>query len=372
KRELKIEQKLMEQEEKRQEKILAQKKRKKERKKFVSRLKRNLMIFSVFMSVCGLLIYSDQSNREMFLGRKILKDTHNKSVISADKLKESLQNLLGKLWYGSGSESDLDIDQEIENPDSVTVASFNIRIFSDNSRDDKELNVIADILKKYDVIAVQEVRDEQVVKRTLEILKKKGLVYGYMISDAVGRGVKEKYVFLFRKNKVSVIKQGKIYKDEGDKFIREPFYATFKSGNFDFTLATIHVLFGNNESERRPEIVQLSDVYKKIQAEDEGEQDVIVLGDFNFSPLDTGFYSLKSFPSMLYLISPPLKTTVSDTSLYDNFWFQRSFLKEYTGKFGVDSFDKKIFMGKTAIAKKAVSDHRPIWAEFAIKGEDDD
>ena len=49
----------------------------------------------------------------------------------------------------------------------LTIASFNIRIFSDGSRYDAELELIADRLQQFDLIAIQELRDEGVVRRTL-------------------------------------------------------------------------------------------------------------------------------------------------------------------------------------------------------------
>ena len=122
-------------------------------------------------------------------------------------------------------------------PQTITIASFNIRIYSNNSRDDEELNYIADVLQKYDLIAIQELRDEEVLQRTVDILKTKGKEYGYEISEPVGKGVKERYAFLYRKDKINTISQGKIYPEQNDEFIREPFYATFKAGNFDFTLS---------------------------------------------------------------------------------------------------------------------------------------
>ena len=43
----------------------------------------------------------------------------------------------------------------------ITVASFNIRIYSTGSRDDTELGLIADRLQQFDLIAIQELRDEE-------------------------------------------------------------------------------------------------------------------------------------------------------------------------------------------------------------------
>ena len=253
----------------------------------------------------------------------------------------------------------------------VTIASFNIRIFSNNSRNDEEIEYIADVLKRYDIIAIQELRDEEVLKRTTAVLRNKGVEYDYQISGKVGRGVKERYAFLYKKSKVRVLNKGKLYQEKDDEFIREPFYATFKAGKFDFTLVTLHILYGKNKAERRREIKKVAVVYKEIQDEDPNEQDIIVLGDFNFSPTDEGWDNLKEISTMYFLIEPPEKTTITDTSLFDNFWFQNEYVQEYSGKLGIDRFDETMFGNDDAKAKLMVSDHRPIWAEFNVMTDDD-
>ena len=75
---------------------------------------------------------------------------------------------------------------------------------------------------------------------------------------------------------------------------------------------------------------------------------------------------------MAYLIGPPEKTTITDTSLYDNFWFQKDNVLEYSGRSGVVRFDENIFRNDDDKAKIAVSDHRPVWADFQINADDDD
>ena len=254
----------------------------------------------------------------------------------------------------------------------ITIASFNIRIFSDKSRDDEEIDYIADILANYDIIAIQELRDKEVLQRTVNLLKERGKEYEYEVSEQVGKRVKERYAFLYRKDKVKKIQEGRLYKERKDEFIREPFYTTFKAGNFDFTLVTIHVLFGSSKKARRPEIKELATVYNKIQDEDPTEQDIILLGDFNFPPTDKGFNDLRAISTMTFLIEPPVKTTITDTSLYDNFWFQKEYVREYIGESGVNRFDEIMFNNDDNKAKRAVSDHRPIWARFDISKEDDD
>ncbi len=262
--------------------------------------------------------------------------------------------------------------QPIHPPNSISIASFNIRIFTSNSRGDEELKYIVNILKKYDVVAIQELRDQTALKRTIAQLRDQGLDYGYDISPPVGRESKELYAFIYRKDKIALLKRGQVYQDVDDEFIREPFYASFKSGDFDFTLITVHILYGKNKTARRPEIQELSQVYASIQNEDPKENDVILLGDFNMSPDDQSFSWLKIIPTMTCTIAAPEKTTISDSNLLDNLCFERRFVKEYSGNAGVNRFDETMFNNDDEKASRYVSDHRLIWSQYDIPDQDDD
>lgn len=72
------------------------------------------------------------------------------------------------------------------------------------------------------------------------------------------------------------------------------------------------------------------------------------------------------------MIAPPVKTTITDTSLYDNFWFQQQYVREYVEKSGVYKFDETVFNNNDSKARLAVSDHRPVWARFDTSRQDDD
>lgn len=97
---------------------------------------------------------------------------------------------------------------------------------SNKSRTDAELKQIARTLADYDFIAIVELRDEAVLKRTQKILAQMGKSYQYQFSPAVGRGVKERYAFLYKSNVVSVVRVGELYPDMADSkdnFARDPF-----------------------------------------------------------------------------------------------------------------------------------------------------
>jgi len=253
--------------------------------------------------------------------------------------------------------------------DTVSIATFNIRIFSNNSRDDKELYQICNLLKEFDFIAIQEVRDTEILDRTVSMLKNQfNLNYEYLASPKIGRGVKEIYAFLYRTDKVEYLKESFVFSDEKDLFMREPFFAKFKAENFDFYVISIHAVYGDSITKRRAEALLLDDIYLTVQNLND-ENDIILLGDFNLSPDDKGFVELLEIPDMMYL-NGSIPTSIKD-KLYDNIFFQSNYTKEFTGKFGVVKFDEVMFGNDDKKASLMVSDHRPLWAEFDIMHDDD-
>ena len=252
------------------------------------------------------------------------------------------------------------------------LAAWNIRIFSNGSRNDDELQRIAKVLIRYDFIAIVELRDEVVLTRTEAVLEGMGRDYNYVMSPPVGAKVKERYAFLFDPRIVRVIEDGEVFPDPNDVFLREPYFATFKAGEFDFTAIAVHVIWGDRVNQRRREVQELADVYQAVQAADDAEQDVILLGDFNRNPNDQLAYGpLLSIPSMRHLFRLPEKSHIKDTSLYDNIFFQTHHVTEYTGESGIERFDEIHFGNDDAAASLAVSDHRPVWGTFRIDIDDD-
>ena len=254
--------------------------------------------------------------------------------------------------------------------DTISITTFNIRIFSNNSRDDEELLQICNILKEFDFIAIQEVRDTDVLDRTVLMLKNKfNLEYRYLTSKKVGtERTKEIYVYLYRADKVDVVKNFGVYLDTEDDFIREPFIAIFKAGEFDFYVINIHSIYGDSVTDRREEARKLAGVYALVQSQD-AENDVLLMGDFNLPPDDTGFQSLQAIPNMIY-VNGRVPTSIKD-KLYDNIWFQAHFTKEFTGRYGIIKFDEVLFGNDDRKASLAISDHRPLWAEFEVSVDDD-
>ena len=257
----------------------------------------------------------------------------------------------------------------------LRLAAWNIRIMSNKSRTDAELKAIARTLADYDFIAIVELRDEAVLKRTQKILSAMGKSYQYQLSPAVGRGSKEQYAFLYKKDLVSVVRQGELYPDAADgidNFSRDPYWATFRAGKFDFSVIVVHVIWGKKVGPRKSEVRALADVYRYVQDANGAEDDVLLVGDFNRNPTDTESYRpIMAFPSMTPLFQFPQKSHIRDSSLYDNIFFQKNNVREYLNKSGINKFDETKFGNDDKAANLAVSDHRPVWAIFSTKVDDD-
>ena len=267
---------------------------------------------------------------------------------------------------------EIEVPQQERDAPLFRLAAWNIRIFSDASRDDAELRHIAQTLIDYDFIAIVEVRDEKVLRRTEQLLEEGGRDYDYLISPPVGAKVKERYAFLFDRGMVRVIEDGEVFPDPNDAFLREPYFASFRVGEFDFTVVAVHVIWGDSVVQRRREVQELANVYQVVQAENGAEQDVMLLGDFNRNPDDGEAYRpLLDIPMMTQLFQLPQKSHIKDTSLYDNIFFQTHHLTEYTGDSGIDRFDETDFGNDDAAASLAVSDHRPVWGTFHTANDDD-
>ncbi len=254
----------------------------------------------------------------------------------------------------------------------LTIASFNLKDFSDKTRTDQELSMVTDVLSKFDLITVQEVvGDPIILNRTVDMLNNKtGRHYLFEVSAPLGNVQKERYAFIFDKDKVWLQEEPAVYADVSNKFIREPYFAVFKAFDFDFVLMTVHIVYGEGPADRTEEMKEIASVYNYLQSRDPVENDVILTGDFNTQPREDNFKYIKEIKDSWYAISKGKTTLGSSGNLYDNIIFTKTPTQEYTGAKGIYLFDE-IMKLTSDEAKQAVSDHRPVYAVFCT-GTDDD
>ncbi len=177
---------------------------------------------------------------------------------------------------------------------------------------------IAEILSRFDFVAVQEVNELGPWERVMEIL---GPHYAYVASDVTDRslgGNGERLTYLYDTRKVAsanvvgeivlppaLLVSKHVYALPGDKprakkdqlittgrqFARTPYFASFAAGWRRFDVCTVHIYYGSEsgaELERRiDEIRQIAAFLGKRgkQAAAEGRA-LILLGDFNVAGLE--------------------------------------------------------------------------------------
>lgn len=257
---------------------------------------------------------------------------------------------------------------------SITIASWNLKnIGQTKLNDPTRIDVIIDVLKKYDIIAIQEVKDVslQLPQQLVNKMNENGSNYNFIASDRVGKNVFEQYLFVYDDDKIDLISSSEGYGIEpNDEFEREPYYAMFKSGNFDFYLMTIHT----KPSNVAIEIPALADAYLDLQENTPNEHDIILLGDFNGKApgVTASSYitmdSIAQIPNIVFTIIED--TNTRGGRAYDNIIFQSNYTTEYSNSSGVNTFWEP--SGLNEDQGFAISDHKLVWAKFNISNADDD
>lgn len=258
-----------------------------------------------------------------------------------------------------------------DNPDTITIASWNIQAFGPTKATDPDrIPIIAATISQFDLVAIQEIRDRTgtAIQDLEAAVDKLGMDYKVIIGPRLGRStMKEQYAYIYRADKIKLVGSSYTYDDPEDIFHREPFIACFQTtspnSTFDVCLINTHV----DPDEAHQEIDNLAWIVTGSDLKHRDE-DIIVLGDFNS---DCSYYDEnqpKTFITANYMI--PAITNAMDTNLaksdctYDRIMMTSAMHDDWTGNAGVYLFD--IHHTLTEKQAKKISDHYPVWAEFNI------
>lgn len=257
----------------------------------------------------------------------------------------------------------------------VAVATFNIQVFGESKRSKPEVMVVlAQVARKFDVMAVNELRDDTETTLPLyvqEINSLPGPAYLALPGPRVGRTAsKENYAFVYNTRTVRPVPgSGYTFADppgnsSEDLFQREPLVARFNtSGGFDFVLIAIHT-----EPDGTPaELASLALVLDGARARFPDEGEFILLGDMNadcsyLQAAEASALALRN-SSFTWVVPDSADTTVKGTDCaYDRIILSQGAASHFTGQWGVLRFDREYGLNQSAA--EAVSDHYPVWAEF--------
>jgi deoxyribonuclease-1-like protein len=251
----------------------------------------------------------------------------------------------------------------------LRIGAFNIQVFGTTKASKPEvMEVLGKIIRTYDVVAIQEIRDktQTALPLLVERINSDGSQYDYVVSERLGRTTsKEQYAYIYNTQTVEIKRTPHTYPEpnETDPFHREPFIASFQAlnGNFDVTLMVIHT----DPDEATEEINALDAVVEYTQSTYPDEQDFIVMGDLNAdcSYFDEDSTSTLSCSDYYWCINNSVDTTTKTTDCtYDRIIITTSAVTDFTGDTGVFRFDSKYCLSTDET--RAVSDHYPVYAEF--------
>lgn len=265
----------------------------------------------------------------------------------------------------------------------VKIASWNVL----NLGDETPVQERAEVISQFDIVALQEVESLiglEALRAQVSCLTQ--VLWKAVVSEKVGQGrAAEYYAFLYRTDRVqeAVGLQGSYPEVSPTDFSREPFFATFVVGNFDFTLVTVHVTWGSSSAQRTAEVMRLADVWEYVQENDPFEDDILLMGDFNRDkPTHSAFDALRALGAAHLIAGCDVFTTYSTkpdqigASWYDNIWMDPTYTShEYTGVSSVDYTYTRYYQDAECPhleVRKKISDHCPVWAEFRTDLDDDD
>lgn len=244
----------------------------------------------------------------------------------------------------------------------ITIGSFNIQHLG--WQNDKDYEALATISQGFDVFGVQEVMNEEGAERLhAELERVSGEKWSYMLSHAIGRGsYKESYAIYSRDSAVEYVDGAVVYLDTEDHFAREPFsakYRSLKTGQ-TFALATIHVLYGDSESDRIPEIKELENYWDWL-GEVYPDTPRVLVGDFNLDARHPAFLGLLGKSATLGVGHLPGTTLSTIDGRYANH-YDHIFISDELNvtDSGVIRFPQWLGMTHEE-ARDTVSDHAPVW-----------
>ncbi|KAB8168472.1 deoxyribonuclease I [Lysobacter maris] len=220
-----------------------------------------------------------------------------------------------------------------------------------------------------DVIFAQEVMYADAAAGIASALTaRSGVAWDYRVTAAIGRSsYKERYAVFFRPDRVQLLSEY-VWNDSDDRFAREPQIVKLRhvQTGADYTFINWHTVFGTT-AERQAEIQHIADVFEAVQDGSGSDQDVILVGDHNRDATSAWWAGLAGLsPAVGHQVNEytTINTSCAYASRYDHFWFQASYVSEYSAS-GRD------YIADMCAFRTGVSDHAPIYLKLYSSSDTD-
>jgi len=279
-------------------------------------------------------------------------------------------------------------------PDTLVVATWNLANLGAQIRRDQDRSLIAEVLSWFDVIAIQECREN--FSDLFDLQFKLGPDYQVVMSDTAGND--ERMSFLYDSTKLKLLEEvGEIAFSPSDLryiklpgitqgfegFDRTPYIVSFAVGVTSLTFVNVHLIWGDDKPaslERRAlETYAVARwAYLRQKSQFSFTRELMVMGDFNMpksGPGDPIYDALTKRGLELPAHSTQIASSIAAAVNYDQIAFLPGTTKKcFTGLKGVFDYDAVIFPelwddGKNKARFKAylryyISDHRPMWVQL--------
>src|SRR5690554_4013056 len=250
----------------------------------------------------------------------------------------------------------------------VTLASWNIRHLG-RTKTDEDIYHIANILRDFDIVAIQEVvakdpAGAQAVAKIADELNRMGNKWDYRISHPTKSPsvyISERYAYLWKTAKVSLIHRAYLDTLLEDKCFREPYIAAFKSKGSEnpFYVINYHSRKYNDNPEE--EIIHFIDYPQPLQS-----NRILIAGDFNLNEKHDvwePFYS-QGFKSSVNNAPTTLKAKCKTGDYLhhaiDNIYFGSQITMLRSGRVDFVNHCGNLERGRE------ISDHVPVFLEFGV------
>ena len=288
--------------------------------------------------------------------------------------------------------------------DTLLLATWNIREFDSGKygyRTEEPYYYIAEILSRFDLIAVQEVRDLYPLQHLQRLL---GNWWNFLVTDVTlgqsGNSERLAYLYDCRKVTFTGLAAELVLPDNQLQLARTPYVAGFRAGWAYMTLATVHIYYGDGvavDPRRLDEITafgktlaqnagKLSSAPQSAPDAPPAPDNLIVLGDFNiFNRKDV---TMQAITQVGFVVPEPLQnipgSNVDKNKHYDQIAYYKKLNRmRPTGRAGVfDCYEHVYRLADENLyaperSKKPgrsfkdwrtyrMSDHLPMWIELDI------
>lgn len=251
----------------------------------------------------------------------------------------------------------------------LRLATFNIQVLGPAKSGRPEiLRTLAGIIRQYDLVAVQEIKDisGEAPLRLLAAINADAdePSYALALSDRTGRQPddrrsQEQYAYYYRTDRLSVLDDGTLFDDEPhDYFQREPYLNRFEIAGSEVSFVLINVHTRPRSALR--EIAAMEHVFTWAKSFYDQEEVFIAVGDFNAGCGYASEEDLDALPihgdAYDWVVPHSADTNLADSVCpYDRIVIAAPAGNAIVGDWGVDrSFEDD-----------AISDHWPVWVDLS-------